>query len=102
MIQKPAGTREEILGRLAKHREEFVEFRVAPLALFGSAARGDLDAKSDVDMLVTFAGPATFDGYMDLKAFLENLLGRRVDLVTSGARKPALRSRIAHELVHVA
>jgi predicted nucleotidyltransferase len=58
--------------------------------------------ESDVDMLVSFAGPATFDGYMDLKAFLEDLLGRSVDLVTSGALKPALRSRIASDLVHVA
>ena len=75
---------------------------MASLALFGSAARGHLGTGSDVDILVTFAGPATFDGYMDLKAFLENLLGRSVDLVTSGALKPALRSRIAHEFVHVA
>jgi predicted nucleotidyltransferase len=102
MTQKPAGTREEVLARLAKHRGEQAQFRVASLALFGSAARGGLDAKSDVDMLVTFVGAATFDGYMDLKGFLENLLGRRVDLITSGALKPALRSRIAHELVHVA
>jgi predicted nucleotidyltransferase len=102
MTQEPAGTREEVLARLARHRGELARFRVASLALFGSAARGDLEVRSDVDMLVTFAGPATFDGYMDLKSFLENLLGRRVDLVTSGALKPALRSRIAHELVHVA
>jgi uncharacterized protein len=53
-------------------------------------------------MLVTFAGPATFDGYMGLKSFLEDLLGRRVDLLTSAALKPGLRSRIVHELVHVA
>lgn len=88
--------------RLARHRSELASFRLASPALFGSAARGDLGLKSDVDMLVTFTGAATFDGYMDLKAFLEDLLGRRVDLVTSGALKPALRSRIAHERVAVA
>jgi uncharacterized protein len=59
-------------------------------------------ADSDVDMLVTFAGPATFDGYIDLKMFLESVLGRRADLITSGALKPALRSRIAHALVDFA
>jgi predicted nucleotidyltransferase len=102
MTRPPAATREEILTRLASHRAKLAPFRVASLALFGSAARGDLSAESDVDVLVTFAGAATLDGYMDLKAFLEDLLGRPVDLVTSGALKPALRSRIAHELVHVA
>ena len=102
MIQRPVGTREEVLARLAKHRDELARFQVASLALFGSVARGDLGAESDIDMLVTFAGAPTYDSYMDLKAFLEDLLGRRVNLVTSGALKPALRSRIAHELVHVA
>ncbi len=72
---------------------------VASLALFGSAARSGMAMASDIDMLVEFAGPATFDGYMDLKFFLEDLLGRRVDLVTEKALKPGLRSRIAGELV---
>jgi predicted nucleotidyltransferase len=102
MNRQAAATREEILARLAKHRADLAQFGVASLALFGSAARGGLGTKSDVDMLVSFAGPATFDGYMDLKAFLEDLLGRSVDLVTSGALKPALRSKIASDLVHVA
>jgi uncharacterized protein len=101
-MTQPAAAREEILARLARHRADLARFRAASLALFGSAARDDLSAGSDVDMLVTFAGSATFDGFTDLKAFLENLLGRRVDLVTSRALEPALRSRIAHELVHVA
>jgi uncharacterized protein len=102
MTRQPVATREEILVRLASHPVDLEPFRVASLALFGSAARGDLGPESDIDMLVTFAGPATFDGYMDLKAFLEDLLGRSVDLVTSGALKPALRSKIAPDLVHVA
>jgi predicted nucleotidyltransferase len=102
MNRKPAATRDEILARLARHRADLEPFGVASLALFGSAARGDLGTESDVDVLVSFAGPATFDGYMDLKAFLEDLLGRSVDLVTSGALKPALRTRIARDLVHVA
>jgi predicted nucleotidyltransferase len=102
MTVKPATTRDEILARLAKHRADLARFRLRSLAMFGSAARRELGAKSDVDMLVTFDGPATFDGYMDLKTYLEELLGRRVDLVTNGALKPALRSKIARELVDVA
>jgi predicted nucleotidyltransferase len=71
MTQKPAGTREEVLARLTKHRGELAQ---ASLALFGSAAGSGLDAKSDVDMLVTFAGAATFDGYMNLEGSLRTCL----------------------------
>lgn len=75
---------------------------VASLALFGSAARDDMAENSDIDVLVEFSGPATFDGYMDLKGYLRELLGRPVDLVTRNALKPALRARIAAEIVNVA
>jgi hypothetical protein len=57
---------------------------------------------SDVDVLVEFDGPATFDHYMDLKFFLENLFGTRVDLVTREAVKPRMRPSIEKELIHVA
>jgi uncharacterized protein len=75
---------------------------VVSLGLFGSAARGDMAANSDIDVLVEFSGPATFDGYMDLKDYLQDLLGRPVDLVTRKALRPALRARIAAEIVNVA
>jgi len=75
---------------------------VVSLGLFGSAARGDMAANSDIDVLVEFSGPATFDGYMDLKDYLQDLLGRPVDVVTRKALRPALRARIAAEIVNVA
>ena len=76
-------------------------FGIVDLALFGSVARNEAGPESDVDILVTFAGPATFDGYMDLQESLETLLGREVDLVTSKAVKPLLRPYIEQDLVHV-
>ena len=57
-------------------------YGVAELSVFGSVARGEAGPDSDVDLLVAFDGPATFDRHMDLKLFLEELLGRRVDRVT--------------------
>lgn len=45
-------------------------------------------AGSDVDVLVDFDGPATFDGYFDLKDYLEGLLCRPVDLVTRKGLDP--------------
>lgn len=78
------------------------EFRVTQLALFGSAARDKMQLDSDVDILVTLEGMPTFDRYMDLKAYLEQLIGTSVDLVTESAVKPRMRSVIEKDLVRVA
>lgn len=71
------------------------------LAIFGSAAREEDRAVSEVGVLVEFAGPATFNGYMDLKFFLEDLLGRPVDLVTRRSIRPGLKARIESEARYV-
>jgi hypothetical protein len=52
-------------------------------------------------VLVEFAGPASFDGYMDLKFALEDLLGANVDLVTRAAVRPQLKARIEGEAILV-
>lgn len=93
----------EILELLRAHAEEIrVCFRVRSLSVFGSVARGEADENSDIDCLVAFVGPADFDGFMELKAYLEDLTGRRVDLVTDKALRPRVRKVIAGELLHVA
>ncbi|MFB3132696.1 MAG: nucleotidyltransferase family protein [Rhodothermales bacterium] len=83
--------KEQILALLAKHRADLDRYGVRSLALFGSVVRGEEKPESDIDMLVEFDGPATFDGYMELKFYLEDLLGQSVDLVTSKALRPQLR-----------
>jgi predicted nucleotidyltransferase len=93
--------RDEILQHLAAHREELADFGVKSLALFGSAVRGEAGPDSDLDILVEFEGSSTFDQYMNLKFFLEELLSRRVDLVTRKALKPRLRPYIEREAVYV-
>ncbi len=77
------------------------KFGVKSLGLFGSIARGDPSPRSDVDILVEFNAPS-FDHYMDLKFYLEERLGRPVDLVLKGSLKPALRERILREVRDVA
>lgn len=72
------------------------------LYVFGSVARGEAGVGSDVDIIVDFEGPATFDGYMALKEQLEELLGAPVDLVTRSALRPELKARIEGEAVRVA
>jgi len=92
----------EILEILRTHRDELRKrFGVKSLAVFGSVARGEAGPKSDVDILVEFEGRATFDRYMGLKFFLEDLLGRRVDLVTRKALKPRMRPFVEREAIYV-
>jgi len=90
--------------RLLEQRLEHMrqQFAVKALALFGSAARDEMREDSDVDLLVEFDGPATFDHYMDLKFFLEDLFGTKVDLVTKEAIKPRMVPIIEKDLVRVA
>jgi hypothetical protein len=94
--------RDDIIRLLKEHREELGRFDVESLAVFGSVARGESEAWSDVDILVEFEGRATFDRYMDLKFFLEDLLECRVDLVTGKALRPRMRPNVEKEAVYVA
>jgi predicted nucleotidyltransferase len=98
-----AMNRTQILALLAERQREIAaRYGVKRLALFGSAAREELAASSDVDVLVEFAGPATFNAYMDLKFYLEDLLGRPVDLVTEKALRKELRPYVEKEMIRVA
>lgn len=94
--------RSETLSLLQQHLPAMVrEFDVRELALFGSMARDDTGEGSDIDILVSFDGPATADRYFGLQFYLEDLLGRPVDLVTDKALRPELRPFIEREAVHV-
>jgi len=94
-------SRRSVLNTLASHRSELDRFGVRKLALFGSVVTGKAHKRSDIDLLVKFRRP-TFDGYMDLKDFLETLFRRRIDLVLADNIKPALKPRITRQAVHVA
>jgi len=94
--------RAEVLDQLARNKPTLVaRFGVDRLALFGSTARDAARADSDIDILVSFNGPATSERYFGVQFFLEDLLGRPVDLVTDKALRPELRPFIEREAVHV-
>jgi predicted nucleotidyltransferase len=95
-------TRRTVISRIRKHRAELTRLGVKSLSFFGSVARGEDRPGSDVDILVEFNGRATFDRYMDTKFYLEELLGRKVDLVTPKAIKPRMKPYIMQDLIHVA
>jgi predicted nucleotidyltransferase len=93
-------TRNNVVDVLRSRRTAIKRYGVKSLALFGSAARNNLRKKSDVDILVQFTKP-TWANYIGLKFYLEDLLGREVDLVTPKGLKPAVRSSVERDLLHV-
>ena len=76
-------------------------FGVTDLALFGSTVLEMARSDSDIDVLVSFDGPATSVRYFGVQFFLEDLFGRPVDLVTDKALRSELRPYIEKEAVHV-
>ena len=92
----------QVVKRIQANQARLTELGVASLSLFGSVARGDSKEDSDIDLLVRFDGRASFDRYMDLKLCLEDLLGRRVDLVTEQALREEIRAHVKQDLLRVA
>ena len=94
--------RTQALQLLTQHKSELTRrFGVTDLALFGSTARNAARPDSDVDILISFDGPATSARYFGVQFYLEDLLGCPVDLVTDKALRPQLRPYIESEAVHV-
>lgn len=94
--------RDELITLLKAHKVHLArEFGVVDLACFGSTVRGEAHAESDIDVLVAFDGPATSKRYFGVQFYLEDLLGRPVDLVTDKALRPELRPAITKEALHV-
>ena len=92
--------KEDILQLL---RENFglmrERFAVGKIGLFGSYTRDEVAPGSDIDLLVELENP-TFDNYMDLKFFLEELFQAEVDLVMADTLKPRLRPYITREVIY--
>jgi len=87
---------------LRAHKEElFATYHVKRIGIFGSAARGSQREESDIDVLVEFFKPVGMFEFLALESFLSKLLGRKVDLVTEAALKPAMKDGILNELVYV-
>ena len=94
--------RVQVLALLAQSKPTLAaRFGVTDIALFGSTARDTARADSDIDVLVSFDGPATSARYFGVQFFLEDLLDRPVDLVTDKALRPELRPYVEKEAVHV-
>lgn len=95
-------SKEELSSRLGGHQKELREFGVESLAVFGSFSRDEATSESDIDFLVEFApGEKSFDQFMELNFFLEDLLGGSVELLTRESLDPEFAAAIANELEYV-
>jgi len=77
------------------------QFGVRRIGLFGSFVRGDATESSDADVLVDF-DIKSFDNYMELKFFLEDELGVKVDLVITDTLKPGIQENVLKEVRYAA
>jgi hypothetical protein len=89
----------EVLTTLSLHQDELRELGVKSLAVFGSTARNEALPDSDIDLLAEFQRPFGLFKYVQVKEYLEEILGCSVDLVTRDGLHPALRGRILGEAV---
>jgi uncharacterized protein len=76
------------------------KYHVSRIGIFGSCARGESGADSDVDILVEFSRPIGLD-FVTLADELESLLHRKVDLVPANAVKPHMMAHIREDIVYV-
>lgn len=94
--------RAQVIAILNKHRNILSEhYGVKSLALFGSVARDEASANSDVDLLVDFDRPVSLFGLFALQDYLETILGCSVDLGTPNSLKPRIREKVLSESMYV-
>lgn len=79
--QRKALAKDEILDALRKHRDILLKYKVREIGLFGSFVRGEQVEKSDIDLIVNFEEPS-IENFMGLSSFLENLFGKKVEILT--------------------
>lgn len=99
----PLMTRDEILDCLKTHRDELRHtYGVEDIALFGSYARESAHDGSDIDIAVELSDKKkTLTNFFCLKAYLEDRLGRRVDLGIESAIKPIVKMAAQKDMLHV-
>lgn len=101
-MDTPVQTKEKALSLIEEHPDKVKALGVRKLGLFGSFAREEQGVASDIDLLVEFEqGKKTFDNFIQLSFFLEDLFKRRVELVTPESLSPYIGPHIMNEVEYV-
>lgn len=96
-------TKQDILNVLDQNQSHLRSLGVRRIGLFGSFVRGEQCLDSDIDLLVEFAsGRKTFDAFMELSFFLEDVLQRQIELVTVESLSPYIGPHILKEVEYAA
>jgi hypothetical protein len=91
----------EALAILKNHQADLETLGVKSVYLFGSVARDEATATSDVDVLVELAKPMGWE-FFDIQREMEKWLGRKVDLGTIDSLKPRIREKVLAEVMRAA
>lgn len=95
-------TLEEIKQLLKQSKSVLQEnYRVTELGIFGSYVRGEQTEKSDVDVLIDYEKAPTLFKLVELRSYLNELMGMKVDVVTKKGLKPRIRERVLSEVVYL-
>ena len=96
---------EEIIDLLKEHRDILRKYKVKRIGLFGSYVRGEQKKRSDVDLVVEFDLSAfghnfegLFDVFIDLSSYLEELFGKKVDILTPVSIESIRIKEVAEEI----
>lgn len=96
-------TKQDIMEILHQNRDRLKALGVSRIGLFGSFVRGEQHEYSDIDLLVEFElGKKTFDAFMELSFYLEEILQRKVELVTVESLSPYIGPYILEEVEYAA
>jgi hypothetical protein len=103
MIQQIINTKKDLLDILISNKNTIRSFGVKELSLFGSFTNQEnVDNESDIDLLVEFEeGMKSYDNFIDLNYFLEDLTGRKVELLTHKSLSKFIGPHILEQLEHV-
>jgi uncharacterized protein len=94
--------RNDAIARLREHEAELKALGVQHLYLFGSTARGEAGAESDVDLFFDHErGKLSLFGLMDVKERAAQILGRKADVMTRDSPHKTLRHRIEASALQV-
>ena len=92
---------DQVIATLRAHEQELRAVGIVRLALFGSTARGDAQAGSDIDLLAAFDGARQLSllDVIGIENRLADLLGQPIDLIEEGTLRPRVQKNVCREVV---
>lgn len=101
-MENKVTNKDDIIKRILEERERLAFLGVENIGLFGSFVRGSQTSLSDIDILVEFTPEKhTFDNFMEVSFLLEEILGRKVEVITPEGLSPHIVPHILNEVERV-